>query len=79
MELSPKEKASELVEKYLSFGFRLFDNYIPVPLEAAKQCAIIAVDEIIKELWYVENNFDVASAFRVEDYWNEVKTELENI
>jgi hypothetical protein len=74
MELSPKEKARELYDKHYS----LIRDFVGKH-DYVKEVCIIAVDEIIKELWCVENNFDVASAFRVEQYWNEVKAELENI
>ena len=65
--MNPKEKAIELVLKYLRLqdvGYDWFNK----PL--AKKCAIIAVDEIM-------NTFSDIDERR--DYWNEVKDELNYI
>ena len=67
--MTPIEKANELYSKYddllnKDFGNPIvFDNQI-------KQCALIAVDEIISEFYLEE---DVAI------YWKEVKLEIENL
>jgi hypothetical protein len=53
--MTPKEKAQELAMKFDKYGET--DN--------AKQCALIAVDEIIKEV--------VLSSM----YWQEVKQEIQ--
>ena len=59
--MTPKEKAEELVNKYW--------NDIPDTFfEEAIQCALIAVDELIKEV----NHSDVG-------YWKEVKQEIEKL
>lgn len=70
MRLSPKEKAEELVLKYLRIDNNTkewFNLYI------AKQCALIAVDEIL-------NAREVSPGGLIldEDYWLEVKEELIN-
>lgn len=60
---APKEKAEELIDKFNLFstgGYQL-----------AKQCALIAVDEILT----IPN---VIVSYNVYDYWQEVKTEIEN-
>lgn len=72
---SPKEKAKELVNKYiieLNYKLPLKDcDYL------AEQCALIAVDEIIKEL---QNNlYDSYYYYRQEDYWEEVKQEIKKL
>ena len=54
--MTPKEKAQELFDKY----FEVTNNYYE-----AKQCAIIAVDEII------DNCYEVMKPF-----WQEVKKEI---
>jgi hypothetical protein len=59
--MTPKEKAQELVDK--------FDSTLTY-LESktkAKQCALITVDEIIKEV--------VLSSM----YWQQVKIEIQNL
>lgn len=63
--MNPKEKAKELVGKYVKFKrdgkFHIFG------LELSKQFALIAVDELIDNC---ENVFDA-------DYWKEVRQEIE--
>ena len=65
MEVTPKEKAKELVEKFSDLEDR--EMYIV----KAKQCALIAVDEIIniKLLWFQKDTEHL-------DFWKEVKEEL---
>jgi hypothetical protein len=61
--MTPKEKAIELCEKMLN-GFQFtIDEY------TAKQCALIAVDELIN---YSEEWDD-------DDFWQEVKQEIEKL
>jgi hypothetical protein len=66
--MTPLEKANELYSKYddlLNKDFMnpiVFDNQI-------KQCALIAVDEIL-------NTFLFSTT---EDFYNEVKQEIENL
>ena len=67
--MTPKEKSVELVNKYL----QIYDGRVP----QAKQCALIAVDEIlnlmIKEFkWDVKHNGNI-------EYWQEVKQEIEKL
>ena len=66
--ISPQEKAKELVEKYDETL-----TYIESKSKA-KQCALIAVDEIIsiKLLWFQKDTESL-------DYWQEVKQELLNM
>ncbi len=67
--MTPKDKAKEL--------YRVF--YIAIPSDemglcddAAKQCALIAVDEIIKELEY-------GIGKSATEWWREVKQQIENL
>jgi hypothetical protein len=66
--MTPKEKALELVEKY----HKDYDLLWDLSWIQAKQCALIAVDEILKITW-------VDKFLTVEDYWNEVKQEIEKL
>lgn len=64
--MTPKEKAKELVDKMLnqqSYSEELYD---------AKQCALIAVDELIQ--WFTGSGIVGSSA-----YWKEVKQEIKNL
>ena len=65
--MTPKEKADELVTKMLK---ELFD------LDLAKQCALIAVDEIINTASPVYDSF---WPMNTKDYWQEVKQEITNL
>ena len=68
MKLTPKEKTKELIEKFSDLEDR--EMYIV----KAKQCALIAVNEIIsiKLLWFQKDTKDL-------DYWQEVRQELLNM
>jgi hypothetical protein len=67
--MEPQEKAIELFDKYAMY-LRANLMYDEEANEDAKQCAIIAVDEIL-EL----DNFSVEGR----DYWQEVKQEIEKL
>ena len=74
-EMTPKEKAEELVHEFKKFAYYpttnddvLFVNQLNFN---AKQCALIAVDEIL--------NAVTAIADKRYDYWKEVKQELEKL
>lgn len=69
MILTPKEKAEELVLRYLRIDNNTkewFNSYI------AKQCALIAVDEIL-------NINSVDKDFSLSHYWLDVKDEILNL
>ena len=70
-----KEKAEELVRKYYTFGLnnpaQSFSWY------ECKECALIAVDEIIKNLVELSNG-DFTFIHNVE-YWQEVKYYIEKL
>jgi hypothetical protein len=75
--MTPKEKAKELVTKYRNPFNR--KGCIP-PTESmfpstAKQCALIAVDEMIKQCWDYRD-IDLQASY---DYWNKVKQEIEKL
>jgi hypothetical protein len=63
--MTPRQKAEEITLKYYNLGKHLY-----VPISFAKQCALIAVDEIISEFYLEE---DVAI------YWKEVKQEINKL
>jgi hypothetical protein len=73
--MTPKEKAEELVDKFMDYSDSRFNvNNDLSPLYTAKQCALIAVDEIFEALdehhWQNRN---------VTEYYREVKHELEKL
>jgi len=85
MELTPKEKASELLEKFSPL-VTTWDCYWDYPrneddvLNDAKQCALIAVDEILYALndddLYIQGETNIHDSI---EYYNEVKQEINNL
>ena len=64
--MTPKEKAQELVNKFTD----LEDGEMYIG--KAKQCALIAVDEILKI-------GSVIVDYNTRDYWEKVKKEIEKL
>ena len=67
--MDPKEKALELVQKYFK------GNHQPYGFKDAKQCALIAVEEIKEAIFwhpFESPNFEL-------EYWQEVKNEIEKL
>lgn len=62
--MTPKEKSQDLILKHLrvNHGFNV---------HIARQCALIAVDEILNEYWSHDT--------KRRDWWIEVKQELEKL
>jgi hypothetical protein len=75
--MEEKEKANELVERFYQNAPELFGT--SKAMGYAEQCALICVDEILKECsnWAGGTN-DGWDAKRF-DYWNEVKKEIEKL
>jgi hypothetical protein len=74
--MNAKEKAKELIEKYLKLDIEIggqHDGYLTMKMHDAKQCALIAVDEIL-------NSRPVITDSQVEynNFWNDVKSELQS-
>ena len=67
--MKPKEKAKELVDKYVKMEY--LKDFQGMYLPLAKQCALIAVDEII---YVLDEYIDP-----VRMYWQEVKKEIQKI
>jgi hypothetical protein len=75
--MTPKEKAAELFNK--------FENTLPDAVEVSKQhivdCALIAVDEILKvvnDIW-MDSFTTGESDNKFYNYWQEVKQEIEKL
>ena len=68
--MTPRDKANELYSKYDDLLNKDFGNPIVFDNQL-KQCALIAVDEILNEYW--SHNTERR------DWWKEVKKEIINI
>ena len=64
--MTPKEKATELVNKHFDFVEAWSESN---QIENAKKCALITVNEILP----INSNPEAIK------YWNEVKTEIKKI
>ena len=78
--MTPEEKAKELVDKM----YMLDDpngNY-PMCFDIAKECSLVAVDEILdvtKRPTYNQDNWNEITGFRYDKFWEEVKHEIEKL
>lgn len=70
----PKEKAEELLHKFTQPVDQL--HKYPMCFDTAKQCALIAVGEIIN---YLTTSLDVQTSLDAVNYWQEVKQEIEKL
>jgi hypothetical protein len=64
--MTPKETAKALINRYYS---------ITGPFTEAKQCALIAVEEIKSYDWFIPSKLDLDNW---NGYWNDVIKEIEN-
>ncbi len=81
--MTPKEKAEELFKKFLDATLAYdcgdhtaegINNSILVMVKEAKQCALIAVDEIL----IIMNEEYLSGAEKI-DYWQQVKKEIQKL
>jgi predicted DNA-binding ArsR family transcriptional regulator len=68
--MTPKEKAKDLVLKFKELPQEGTLMYY-VAFEISKQCALIAVDEVLKCAFYATDE--------IYDYYHEVKLEIEKL
>ena len=71
--MEAKEKAYELIEKMHNVDFHDLPDELAMQFKHAKQCALIAVNEIINEF---KNKCCESANGR---YWQEVKIEIEKL
>ena len=75
--MNAKEKAKELIEKYLKLDIEIggqHDGYLTMKMHDAKQCALIAVEEIIN------HHSQEQGLYRIDTYyWQQVKSELQSL
>ena len=72
--MTPKEKAKELIEKFSNAKSE--DGYLNLNHFRHKQCALIAVDEILDA---IDWDYYEGSAQTQQNYWKEVKKEIEKL
>lgn len=74
--MTPKEKAQEIVNKYILYTEKYVDGWIESDLHSAKFCALIAVDEILNA---IDWDYYEGSSGTEHNYYKEVKKEIENL
>jgi len=76
--MKPKEKAEDLFMMYVNKGMSQIKPVINrvIRKEMAKQCALIAVDEIIDVAYW---EYMESMGEKEEKYWEEVKQEIINL
>jgi len=78
--MTPKEKAEELVNKFIGIKPIKLSDYSKIYYPTAKQCALIAVEEIYFGIFhYLKNTDELQNADREFAYWEQVKQEIEQL
>lgn len=81
--MEPKEKAKDLIEKYLKLNIEIgkYDiimGYLTMKMHDAKQCALIAVEEIIKYQDSLIGMLDTNDGTNPM-FWENVKQEIDKL
>ncbi len=83
MLMAAKEKAKELVDKFKPNAYigACEDDDELMELYHSKQCALIAVDEIVKTLNEDIKDINVVGNVLLDliDYWREIKQEIDKL
>jgi hypothetical protein len=76
--MTPKQKANELISLHSLTILSEVGNYLTMDevKHLAKQCALIAVDEILNA---IDWDYYEGSAQTQQNYWKEVKQEIEKL
>ena len=77
--MTPREKALQLCQKFGYLGIKWEQTeYTTLSLENAKECALIAVEEMLSELYHIAYDDDDYGEWKMK-YWQEVKQEIEKL
>jgi hypothetical protein len=68
--MTPKDKAKELVKKYVEF--KIDGQHRIFGIELSKQCALIMCDELLSNSTFLLSNGEIY-------FWQKVKHEIENL
>ena len=75
--MTPEDKAKKLVDKYSTYVV-MWSGGIEVETQNVKQCALIAVDEMLEELDHLAfDDHDYGTSKMM--YWMEVKNEINKL
>jgi hypothetical protein len=76
--MTPKEKAKELYNKCNPHCLTKSFYGDDIERQSTKQCALIAVEEILSHITITTNQSGLIRDFQ-KQYWQQVKTEIENL
>jgi hypothetical protein len=78
--MTPKEKAEELVNKFMNIKSLKLSDYSKIYHPTAKKCALITIDDILKSPskvdWINEKDINFKPFF---NYWKKVKQEIKKL
>jgi len=74
--MTPKEKAFQLINKY---NLVVLDTALGGSNRRVKQCAIIAVDELIESHLILTTTHEAGSSIRCKTYCQQVKEEINKL
>jgi hypothetical protein len=75
--MTPQEKAIEIIDKFRDYSDARFNDKNNLSTEySAKQCALIAVDEILFGLNAIADKY---LELGMRTYWHEVKDEINKL
>jgi len=81
--MTAKEKAEELVERFLKGTYLIHSVNIKTIDQVAKKCALICVEEIIKSTPTSPCNNDIVykkiRRVQAKEFWEQVKQEIEKL
>jgi hypothetical protein len=70
--MTSKDKAKELFNK-------MYNCELDISYYAAKQCALIALEEILIEIRKIYDIYTEENIIKIYQYWQEVKQEIEKL
>jgi len=74
--MNAKEKAKEIIDKF-NHNIKI-DAYIGLGHEIAKECALIAVNEILNTIYNEDFGGHLIDEVGADEYWKNVKNEINN-
>ena len=83
--MTPKQKAEELVDKFTNLNSHKISDYSRIEYPTAKQCSLIAVDEIIEGIERALDEYEKGTGIYVKnrifywDFYSDVKQEIEKL
>jgi hypothetical protein len=75
--MKAKDKAKELIDRFYFNGIK--DEEYSMQYEDGVQCALICVDEMIREIKQIQFNHDVFLEDTEISYWWKVRQEIEKL